>query len=425
MTLPDGLPNHWNLFNLRESPYFQGTLGKHEKAHPISLFVGRSGETLQLLGGIGGSRSSRQAIGGAPGVGKTTLVQLVKATAVANGYWATNGVISCYPDDTAERMMGRILEGIYEAVLTARPHTSQHQAMQTAQQYVRAFRMAGGSGNISIAGFGAGMSASASAVTPAGGLLMDGPRLVRELLDLATENAKGVVVHLDNLENLSERGIANAADTLRSLRDTVLLQEGLHVLLVGTAEAVTASVSAHAQLRSVFSVLVIDPLPVEDVLSLLDARYQHLALSQDRPVTPPVEPEAVKKLYPLFRGDLRGLLKAMEDGVALLVGMVGTEPSAPITLGDLRPALRRQYAEQLTAALKPVRQQQLKQWADQLGADATPTQEQLVQTWKLTQPAVSQALRDVIQAGYVTPLPKRGGEATTYSFTGAGQIIFG
>lgn len=32
----DGLPNHWNPLNLRESPYFQSTLG--EAARPARRF---------------------------------------------------------------------------------------------------------------------------------------------------------------------------------------------------------------------------------------------------------------------------------------------------------------------------------------------------------------------------------------------------
>src|SRR5580765_3450147 len=141
---PGGLPNHWHLFNLRESPYFQDTLGEPASHYPLSLFVGRANEVTRLLAAIGGAGSSRLALGGAPGVGKTTLAQLVKSTAVAHGYWATNGVLPFYPEDTPERVLGGVLEGLYEAILTARPHTADHAAMRRAQQYVRAFRLSGG-----------------------------------------------------------------------------------------------------------------------------------------------------------------------------------------------------------------------------------------------------------------------------------------
>jgi hypothetical protein len=73
------LPNLWGLYNLRSSPYFQATLRSDTEATPLGLFVGRERERQLLLTTIGSTRSSRQAVAGRPGIGKTTLVQAVKA----------------------------------------------------------------------------------------------------------------------------------------------------------------------------------------------------------------------------------------------------------------------------------------------------------------------------------------------------------
>lgn len=425
MTAKPSLPNYWNLFNLQESPYFQDTLGQGGTRFPLTLFVGRSGELTRLLAGIGGASSSRQAIGGAPGIGKTTLAQLVKATAVEHGYWATNEVLPFYPDDTTQRVMGGVLGGLYDAIFTAQPHTAEHAAMQAAQQYVRAFRLTGGGASVSMFGVGGGATRSSSAVTPPGGLLTDGPRLVRELLDLALgANAKGIVLHLNNLENLSERDVDNAADILRSLRDPVLLQPGLHTLLVGTTEAVTAATVAHAQLRSVFTISALEPLPLEDVQELLTARYRHLRVRTNKRITPPVTPEAVAALYPLFRGDLRGLLKALEEGVNLLVGLTGNAPGTSLTDHELGPGLQRRYQALLAATVSTARLDQLTLWASSLGADATPTQDDLKRVWKVSQSGVSQALKDLIDAGYALVLPKHGPGPIQYTLTGASQLAF-
>ena len=419
------LPNHWNLFNLQESPYFQDTLGEAGARYPLSLFVGRDAETKRLLAGIGGAASSRQAIGGDPGIGKTTLAQLVKATAVENGYWATNELLPFYPDDTTQRVMGGVLGGLYDAVLTARPHAAEHAAMQGAQQYVRAFRLTGGGANLSLFGVGAGSSRSSAAVTPAGGLLLDGPRLVRELLDLALDaNGKGIVLHLNNLENLSERDVANAADILRSLRDTVLLQPGLHTLLVGTTEAVTAATSSHPQLRSVFTMSILEALPLADVQDLLAARYRHLRLHQSKRATPPIAPDAVADLYPLFRGDLRGLFKALEEGVNLLVGISETKPGMSLTMRDVGPGLQRRYQTLLAASLSTTRHEQLATWATKLGLDSTPTQDELKRAWKVSQPGVSQTLKDLAEAGTVVVLPKQQPGPTRYALSGASRLAF-
>ena len=63
------LPNLWRLYNLRSSPFFQATLRQDSEATPLSLFVGRQNERQRLLTSIGGSRSSRQAVAGRPGIG--------------------------------------------------------------------------------------------------------------------------------------------------------------------------------------------------------------------------------------------------------------------------------------------------------------------------------------------------------------------
>ena len=423
---PGGLPNHWHLFNLRESPYFQDTLGEPASHYPLSLFVGRETEVARLLAAIGGAGSSRLALGGAPGVGKTTLAQLVKSTAVAHGYWATNGVLPFYPEDTPERVLGGVLEGLYEAILTARPHTADHAAMRRAQQYVRAFRLSGGGASLSVLGVGGGGSKSESAVTPPGALLLDGPRVIRELLDLSAEaGARGVVLHLDNLENLTEKGVARAADVLRSLRDPVLMQHGLHTLLVGTVDAVTGAALAHPQLRTVFTLQVIDPMPLSDLVALLAARYRHLVLDPKRPLTNPVTRDAVASLYGVFRGDLRGVLKALDEGVSTLVGLVGPRANTSLNERDLRPALVHRYAAELTSALSTARARQLSEWARKLGPDATPDQERLTRLWKVSQAGVSQALRDLARAGYVLPLERQGQAPVRYALAGPARLVFG
>jgi hypothetical protein len=426
MRADSGLPNHWHLFNLRESPYFQDTLGEPASHYPLSLFVGRDAEVRRLLAAIGGASSSRLALGGAPGVGKTTLAQLVKSTAVAHGYWATNGVLPFYPDDTPERVLGGVLEGLYEAVLTARPHSADHAAMRRAQQYVRAFRLAGGGVSLSVLGVGGGGTRSEAAVTPAGALLLDGPRVIRELLDLSADaGARGVVLHLNNLENLSEKGVARAADVLRSLRDPVLMQHGLHTMLVGTVDAVTGAALAHPQLRSVFTLQVIHPMPVTDLQALLAARYRHLVLDPKRGVTNPVTRDAVAALYGVFRGDLRGVLKALDEGVGTLVGLVGPRANSSLAERDLRPALGHRYAAELTSALSPARARQLSAWALKLGTDATPHQERLTRLWRVSQAAVSQTLRDLIRAGYVLPLAREGSAPACYALAGPARLVFG
>ena len=416
------LPNLWHVYNLRESPYFQATLGGDPDRYPLSLFVGRHAEAKQLLATIGSSASSRQAVGGAPGVGKTTLVQSVKGDALQAGYWATDRLVPFYPEDTTEAVLGRLLSGLYEAILTARPMTASNAAMQAAQQLVRVSRLESGGVSLSVLGVGGGVSRSASAATPAGAMLLDGPRVVRDLLSLVRESgARGVVLHLNNLENLSERQSKHAAEMLRSLRDTVLLQDGLHIILAGTNDAVVTVTGTHPQLRSVFSTpLTLDALPIREVQELLEARYHHLRLESRVPV-PPVSPKAVTALYPLFRGDLRALFKVLEEGAMLLIG-VATKPGVSIPLSELKPALQQRYAV-VIAGIDARRQKQLRAWAK--NPTAEHTQKSLVKLWGVSQPAVSGALVALEQDGFVVSLNRRPSEPTRYVLSGVTRLVFG
>jgi hypothetical protein len=45
--------------------------------------------------------------------------------------------------------------------------------------------------------------------------------------------------------------------------------------------------------------------------------------------------------------------------------------------------------------------------------------------WNLSQPATSNAVRDLIERGYAVALPRRGGAPIEYLLAGASRLIFG
>jgi KaiC/GvpD/RAD55 family RecA-like ATPase len=68
-----------------------------------------------LLATIGSSASSRQAVADRPGIGKTTLVQTVKADAQAEGDWSSDAVIPISTEGASEQLLGQLLSGVYDA----------------------------------------------------------------------------------------------------------------------------------------------------------------------------------------------------------------------------------------------------------------------------------------------------------------------
>ena len=183
--MPKPLPNTWNLYNLQGSPYWQDSLGEGDETHPLDLFVGRDEELSLLLNGLfgAGAGSSRRAVGGRPGVGKTTLVKQFKARALAHDYLTSDSVVPIYANDTSEALFGRVLGAVYIVLLATRPHTFQHPAMQSAQVLVRASRELLRGAGVSALGLGASVSQSVVTTAPRD-MLLDGPRVLRDLMTL-------------------------------------------------------------------------------------------------------------------------------------------------------------------------------------------------------------------------------------------------
>ena len=421
------IPTSWNVFNLLRSPFFQQPLESGEQTpRPLSLFVGRDAELKRLRGTIhgAGENATVQAIAGAPGVGKTTLVKELKALALDDGYLTTDSYVAILPDETPEGLFGRVLGALYDTILANRPQSGDNPAMADAKILVRATRLSSGGLSLTIPGVGGlGGTRGASVITPKD-LMIDGPRVMRDLTRMVqASDARGVLLHLNNLENLSESDATRAAEILRALRDVMLLHNGLHYLLVGTADAVNIAVNTHAQIRNIVGTLVLAPFTIDEVHALLRARYDHLRLDPAKPAVPPVDADAAATLYDFFRGDLRGLLKALEDGVGVLIGL-DDATARPLTLDELRPVLQQRYASELAALPEQARVVQLTTWGTTMPA-SVQTQKSLRALWHLSQGAVSSAVSYLTRQGYVVALPRSGANPIQYVLSGVSRLIFG
>jgi AAA ATPase domain len=434
MSLPP-LPTVWNIYNLRGSPFFQEYLQHGHGEVSLDLFVGREHELEQCRAHIHGRSSSRLAVAGPVGVGKTTLVQRLKASARGDAYLTTDELVPFMVGDTTEALFGRVLAGVYRILLANRPDCASSAAMQAAEQMVRTTRLQTGGGSVGALGLNVGVTRGVTLSTPKD-ILIDGPRVLADLMDIVrSSDSRGLLLHMNNLEALGSADLARAADMMLSLRDPMLMMDGLHVIVVGTTDAVASVVNTHAQVRNVFRTpLILEALALPDVHVLLDARYQARRLDVTKPARSPVDRATVDQLFAAFAGDLRGLLKALDDGVEDCIGFDGSDTSgtpvdstplvAPVSLANFATILQARYTAAMYADLESARAAQLTTWITQ-APTATHAQKDLQQLWGISQGAVSGAVRDLASRGYVEALSRDGAQPIQYRLTGKSRVIAG
>ncbi|MEX2584500.1 MAG: AAA family ATPase [Gemmatimonadota bacterium] len=425
-----GLPTKWALYNLEASPYFQDVLEASEPSpQPLrSLFVGRQEEIEELEDRIVGAglHGTRQGVAGLPGVGKTTLVQELKSKLLDRGYFSTDSWVPLYPEDTSEQVFGRVLVQVYDTILANRPHMAAHPAMRDAQLLVRVSRIIDRGGTVSVAGFGIGGQSIETPSVPTD-LLIDGPRVMRDLMHaIGQSDARGIIVHVNNLETLTETESRRAGEILRGLRDPLMMHPRLHLVFVGTQDALSRTLMSFPQVRNVVSITSLAALDLATARELLRARYEHLQANPDHPVVAPADEEAVAVLHELYGGDLRGLLKALEDGVRPLLGLIGVNEAgaaAPLPLDAILPVLKERYNRDLDGLPEQTRVEQLRNWGKN-SPDAPMTQQDLVELWGVAQPTVSRALQYLGANAYVVALPREGREEGRYVLSGTARLIF-
>lgn len=415
----------WSLFGLRESPFFQDTLSP-ASAYPTDLFVGRVTETRTILTTVGSSPSTRQVLHGPPGIGKTTLAQHVKAVLAREGYivrWRPVGVVA---GQTSAALMVDILASAHESVLTARPLSADKEPMQAARGLVRAFRQTDVSGGLSVMGSGAQGARHTSYVRPVdAGMMQEAWRLLLDIAALACgeHEARGLVVHLNNLENLTSADSIEAASlAFRDLRD-LFLSSDLHWLVVGTSEEALGILGAFPQVRSIFlpSHPALAPLSSEEFVALLQERYRHLR-AKGHDFIPPVEDETAVAVYEVFHGDLRGALRTLEQGCLSLSGLTEGEPIRPLRYEELTATLRPVYAAEMLADLSDTMVARMREIAEIRGEGVT--QAHLEEAWEVTRQRVSQVVGELERRGYLRRIGTSS-RPRLYALTGTGLIALG
>ena len=365
---PLGIGSPWTPYGLRDDPYFQAPLQlgiEGATARPMSLFVGRDDELVLLANQVVGASSSRAIIEGDAGVGKTTFVNRLKTELAAHGVLIHADPVRVMPGMSARQFIGEVLKVLLQihATLEAALMAS---ASGVAQGLKKAKQIAGDETGLSeeaafwrrVGRLIAGEDSVAGGFT-AGVVGMQRERiripaevelslfdeLTRALAYLSRQGARRVLIHVDNMENLTREDAAQAAGLMQEVRDCFLADHG-HWLFVGTTGITEAIFAPTPQVSSIIPFhTVLGPLGRTDVAELLARRYRHLHLGdQVAALVPPVSAEEGARLYERYHGHLRAFLMLLSRAVQR---RSAANPGVPLTAADVATTMAPIYWPEL------------------------------------------------------------------------------
>lgn len=418
------IANPWTPYGLGDDPFFQDPLAPtDDPARPISLFVGRGAE-VQLLGGqVVGSLSSRAVVQGSAGVGKTSFVNRLKAALADHGVLTHEEPVRVRPGMTPRQFCAEVLR----VLLQIRATLEQERAGGRAG-YTRAALAAETSGDTEAVFWRRVGRVVEGEDSVAGGLTL-GPvgaqrervRIPSEVPELSlfdelaqalaylagdqrhpegrrgTAERRRVLVHVNNLENLSREEAGAAAGLMQDVRDAFLFPHG-HWLFVGAGD-IEHAVFAAPQVRGIIPVAVtLEPLGAGEVAELLDRRYRHV--QRGVRLTPPVAPTDAAELYTRYRGDLRNYLRLLSRAVQhYAVGAPGRPLDAAAVVRLMAPV----YRAELVRRLGPADAAHLESATRGQMPDAEFRVTDLAARTGLTQAAASKIVQRLLAAGALAP----------------------
>lgn len=332
----------WDRLGYIENPYYLSHLPVTAAAD--ALFTGRTADRHRLQASVLTNPSGRTLVQGPPGVGKTSLVNVVQ-----QDLWAAQGPAAGRRVPTVEVVetsvgMGR--EGFLLTVLSAVVASARRLfAGDASVEHDPAFRAAAAtvtqtlerqpvvSANVGVAGFGGELAESLVSFAPLGittpALLERLRPLVAMLCDRA--DAAGVIIPVNNLDALAYE---DARDVLTALRDAVASAPRIHWIFIagaGFAERLESDPRGRRLSESFTgSPVTLAPLAWADVEDALERRRRVFSARRDLPPPSlPISPAVSQVVHEAGGGELRFTFKRCSDAAQDFLQQFPSEVRVP------------------------------------------------------------------------------------------------
>ncbi|MGI9043128.1 MAG: ATP-binding protein [Gemmatimonadaceae bacterium] len=327
----------WTRLGFRDDPYYVEPLPVDQES--LDLFVGREEDRRRLLSFVRETPTGKTMLQGAPGVGKTSLVNVVQQELFAAGERCPLlSVIEVPADQTREAFLLTVISGVVSSLdelLSAeelQAHAAMTRAREAVSQTVRSARDLGMSATLP-GGMGAGLQAARSPVptTPLAPTVPTLLSLLNGLVEvLRARGFVGLIVPVNNLDTLTD---TQAAQFLNISRDITMGQHApsIHWMFIAGPALfhVLETRSEYRRISESFTnnPVTLGPLAWTDVEAALERRCAYFALEPSASL--PVSMTLAREIYEAGGGELRFTMARLSRTVREFAAAYPSERKVP------------------------------------------------------------------------------------------------
>lgn len=324
----------WRKYGLHGNPYFISPLSIDKGIIPISKFVGRNQERKELKNVISMGGEIRFMLTGDAGVGKTSLLNFIRAEAADDGFFTPIREIEINKPMSGNEFIILTLSAIHEEIQRLNININED-IMHTLDAIYE------------LTQYGE-LSNDVAKISQLNKHKLVG--LFNKVIEELVPKFKGIIIHYDNWDNIQD--VEAIQDLIGDVRD-FLSNKNVIFFFVGN-QFFPSIIAERKRVAQIFlpGALEVPALSLNDIKKILDERIDALKIGENITLTVPHTEEAIETLYKLHGGNIREILNSL---LSCVISLESSNTPIQITdnlLRDILSSKAKKITDKLTKVEK-------------------------------------------------------------------------